>query len=125
MQFDLDCRYYLLFSSILDMSIPCEVHNVRFFDLPPRSAHCLAYSRSRRQLALSRADYSIEIWHLGQGNDKQKNKNTVTPVLQRVIPAHDTQGSVEALVWAGGGSGPKLSFNNVNTSDVGDEVIRQ
>ena len=103
------------------MSATCQVHNVRFFDLPPRSAHCLAYSRSRNLLALSRADYSIEIWHLGHGNDKQRNKSSVAPVLQRIIPSHDTQGSVEALVWAGGGSKYKESMNNQIGSEV-DEV---
>ena len=103
------------------MSTSCQVHNVRFFDLPPRSAHCLAYSRDRNLLALSRADYSIEIWHFGNGNDKQKTKSTVVPVLQRVIPAHDTQGSVEALVWAGGGTKYNNSINNQNNSEI-DEV---
>ena len=102
------------------MSITYAVHNVRFFDLPPRSAHCLAYSRSRRLLALSRANYSIEIWYLGSGNDKQKNKYTVTPVLQRVIPSYNTQGSVEALVWAGGGAKP----NCVLKDEKEDEVIK-
>ena len=105
------------------MSTTCQVHNVRFFDLPPRSAHCLAYSRSRNLLAISRADYSIEIWHLGHGYDKQKTKSSVAPVLQRIIPAHDTQGSVEALIWAGGGSKYKHSVNNQITSEL-DEVVQ-
>ena len=85
------------------MSKKCHVHNVRFYELPPRSAHCLAYSPTRNLLALSRADYSIEIWHIGQASEKQKyNKSIAAPVLQRIIPAQETQGSVEALVWAGG-----------------------
>ena len=104
------------------MSTTCQVHNIRFFDLPPRSAHCLAYSRSRNLLALSRADYSIEIWHFGNGNDKQRTKSSTAPVLQRVIPAHDTQGSVEALVWAGGGIKYNHSINNQITSEH-EEVV--
>ena len=108
---------------ILEMTANCQVHNVRFFELPPRSAHCLSYSRARNLLALSRADYSIEIWHFGNGNEKQKTKNTVAPVLQRVIPAHDTQGSVEALVWAGGGTKYQHSINNQDTSEH-EEVVQ-
>ena len=103
------------------MSTSYKVHNIRFYDLPPRSAHCLAYSKSRNQLALSRADYSIEIWYLGNKNEKHKYKNNVAPVLQRVIPAHETQGSVEALVWAGGEN--RFKANNQISSDIEDEVI--
>ena len=103
------------------MSSSYKVHNIRFYDLPPRSAHCLAYSKSRKQLALSRADYSIEIWFLGHINEKHRNKNNVTPVLQRIIPAHKTQGSVEALVWAGDDNRSKS--NNQISSDIEDEVL--
>ena len=97
------------------------MHNVRFFELPPRSAHCLAYSSTRNLLALSRADYSIEIWHIGQASEKQKhNKSSATPVLQRIIPAQETQGSVEALVWAGGGRHSQTA-NQIN-GDIKEEV---
>ena len=105
------------------MATPFAIHNVRFFDLAPRSAHCLAYSRSRCLLALSRADNSIEIWHLGHAHDGQKKKRKAAPVLQRVIPAQETQGSVEALVWASGVNTPTLiSSDHENLDDEDYEV---
>ena len=107
----------------VEMASPCQVHNVRFYDLPPRSAHCLAYSRSRNLLALSRADNSIEVWHLGYGNDKQRNnKISVAPVMQRIIPANETQGSVEALVWAGGGNKTNNCIDDQINTDKDGEV---
>ena len=42
-------------------------------------------------------------------------------MLQRVIPAHETQGSVEALVWAGEEN--RFKANNQISSDIEDEVI--
>ena len=101
-----------------NMSRRFEIHNVRFFDLAPRSAHCLAYSRSRNLLALSRSDNSIEIWNFGRQKDAGKCKSC--PILQRIIPAHETQGSVEALAWAGTA---KNTYNNlISPDDFEDEV---
>ena len=67
-----------------------KVHNVRFYGLDGKAAgHCVAYSQSRKLLAVSRADNSIEIWDMRGW-----------PLLVRCIPREATEGSVEALAWA-------------------------
>ena len=70
-----------------------KVHNVRWVGLEGRPGGCMAYSRSRKLLALSRADNSIEIWNFSSRNS--------VPVLERCIPTQATEGSVEALAFAG------------------------
>lgn len=70
---------------------PYQVHNVRFFDLTPRSGHCMAYCHQRKLLAVSRADMSIEIWNFSIPN---------SPILERSIPGEASEGSIEALAWA-------------------------
>ncbi len=45
----------------------------------------------RKRLALSRSDMSIEIWNFSFPN---------CPILERSIPGHASEGSIEALAWA-------------------------
>jgi len=87
--------------------MPFKVHNVGWLGLEPRAGGCMAYSRSRKLLAVSRDDNSIEIWNF-------TSHNTV-PVLERCIPAQATEGSVEALAFAG--PTPKQEVSDVSSDE--------
>ncbi|XP_065359692.1 U3 small nucleolar RNA-associated protein 4 homolog [Calliphora vicina] len=64
-----------------------QIHNVRFYNLTPRSIQTMAYNKIWKKLALSRNDGSIEIWDMGNA-----------PCLERTITK--TPGnSVEGLAW--------------------------
>ncbi|XP_075161561.1 UTP4 small subunit processome component l(3)72Dn [Haematobia irritans] len=64
-----------------------HIHNVRFYNLQPRSIHCMAYNSLWKKLAVSRNDGSIEIWDVRH-----------VPCLERTIPK-TPQNSVEGLAW--------------------------
>jgi len=70
-----------------------KIHKVGWVGLEGRAGGCMAWSRSRKLLAVSRSDNSIEIWNFSSNNS--------VPVLERCIPAQATEGSVEALAFAG------------------------
>ncbi|XP_061389746.1 U3 small nucleolar RNA-associated protein 4 homolog [Musca vetustissima] len=65
-----------------------HIHNVRFYNLQPRSIHCMAYNTIWKKLAVSRNDGSIEIWDVRHA-----------PCLERTIPK-SPQNSVEGLAWS-------------------------
>lgn len=62
---------------------------MRFYELEPRAIHCMAYESTRKQLALSRSDSSVEVWNLAH-----------TPHIERTIPGRGNS-SVEAVAWCG------------------------
>lgn len=66
-----------------------QVHNVRFYTIKPREIVSLAYSKSSKCLALSRATPVIELWNLEHA-----------PYLDRVIHL-PTDSHVESIAWAG------------------------
>ncbi|XP_076059964.1 UTP4 small subunit processome component l(3)72Dn [Oratosquilla oratoria] len=66
-----------------------DIHNVRFYDFTPKAIHCMAYNEEKKQLAVSRADNSIELWNCHH-----------KPCRERVIPGNP-ENSVEALLWCG------------------------
>ncbi|KAF6203417.1 hypothetical protein GE061_003836 [Apolygus lucorum] len=63
-----------------------EVHSVRFYQPEPSEVKCLASDDDNDQLAVARADNSIEIWNI-----------STTPHVVRTIL--DTYGTVESLAW--------------------------
>ncbi|XP_037819105.1 U3 small nucleolar RNA-associated protein 4 homolog [Lucilia sericata] len=64
-----------------------QIHNVRFYNLSPRSIQTMAFNKIWKKLALSRNDGSIEIWDMANA-----------PCLERTITK--TPGnSVEGLAW--------------------------
>ncbi|XP_067613802.1 U3 small nucleolar RNA-associated protein 4 homolog [Eurosta solidaginis] len=65
-----------------------KTHNVRFYNLTPRSIQSMAYNNLWHKLALSRDDGSIEIWDMQHAS-----------YLERVIPKSPGQ-SVEGMAWA-------------------------
>ncbi|XP_034938638.1 U3 small nucleolar RNA-associated protein 4 homolog [Chelonus insularis] len=65
----------------------CKIHNVRFYNLEPRSISCLTYEKRSKKLALSRSDNSIEIWDVKD-----------FPFLESTI-AGDPGDSIESMVW--------------------------
>uniref|UniRef100_A0A1I8PX43 Uncharacterized protein n=1 Tax=Stomoxys calcitrans TaxID=35570 RepID=A0A1I8PX43_STOCA len=65
-----------------------QIHNVRFYNLQPRSIQCMAYNTIWKKLAVSRNDGSIEIWDVRHA-----------PCLERTIPK-SPQNSVEGLAWS-------------------------
>ena len=91
-----------------------KVHNVRWVGLEGRAGTCMAYSRSRKLLALSRADNSIEIWNFASRNS--------VPVLERCIPAQATKGSVEALAFAGPRAAREDDESGGSDSDTDNEA---
>ncbi|XP_066583138.1 U3 small nucleolar RNA-associated protein 4 homolog [Prorops nasuta] len=66
---------------------PCRVHNIRFYNLEPKSVTCLCYDQENKKLALSRNDNSIEIWNIANA-----------PFIECTLPAKP-ENSVEAIVW--------------------------
>nr|XP_014094570.1 U3 small nucleolar RNA-associated protein 4 homolog [Bactrocera oleae] len=66
-----------------------KTHNVRFYNLTPRSIQSMAYNKIWHKLAISRNDGSIEIWDVQHAS-----------YLEKVIPKSPGN-SVEGMVWAG------------------------
>ncbi|KAL9902143.1 UTP4 small subunit processome component l(3)72Dn [Glossina fuscipes fuscipes] len=77
-------------NSVCDLRKRCaKIHNVRFYNITPRSIQTMAYNFIWGKLALARCDGSIEIWDVSHA-----------PCLERVIPK--TPGnSVECMGWCG------------------------
>ncbi|XP_054734884.1 U3 small nucleolar RNA-associated protein 4 homolog [Anastrepha obliqua] len=66
-----------------------KTHNVRFYNLSPRSIQSMAYNYLFHKLAVSRNDGSIEIWDM-----------QYLPYLEKVIPKSPGN-SVEGMAWSG------------------------
>ena len=67
----------------------CKIHNIRFYNLEPRSVTCLSYEPKTRKLALARNDNSIEVWNVGNA-----------PFVECTIAGHP-ENSVENILWIG------------------------
>ncbi|XP_043260482.1 U3 small nucleolar RNA-associated protein 4 homolog [Colletes gigas] len=67
----------------------CKIHNIRFYNLEPRSVTCLSYESKTRKLALSRNDNSIEVWNVGNA-----------PFVECIIAGHP-ENSIESILWIG------------------------
>lgn len=65
----------------------CNVHYVRYYNLPPIAIHCVAYETESNKLALARSDNRIEIWDF-----------TEVPHMECVIP-NLRNNSVESVAW--------------------------
>ncbi|XP_017486394.1 PREDICTED: U3 small nucleolar RNA-associated protein 4 homolog [Rhagoletis zephyria] len=66
-----------------------RTHNVRFYNLSPRSIQSMAYNKLFHKLAITRNDGSIEIWDM-----------QYSAYLEKVIPKSPGN-SVEGMAWAG------------------------
>ncbi|XP_008557301.1 U3 small nucleolar RNA-associated protein 4 homolog [Microplitis demolitor] len=64
-----------------------KIHNVRFYNLEPRSIFCLCYDKYSKKLALSRNDNSIELWNVANA-----------PFLESTIVDHIEE-SIESMIW--------------------------
>ncbi|CAH0398773.1 unnamed protein product [Chilo suppressalis] len=64
-----------------------KVHKVRYYNPKPDSINCVSYNKTSKQIALARADASIEIWDL-----------CFAPYLVKFIPGVENS-SIEALGW--------------------------
>ncbi|OXU18958.1 hypothetical protein TSAR_000015 [Trichomalopsis sarcophagae] len=67
----------------------CKIHNVRFYNLEPKSVTCFSYEPNSKKLALARSDNSIEIWNIGNA-----------PFIESSI-AGQAENSIEAILWIG------------------------
>ena len=67
----------------------CKIHNIRFYNLEPRSVTCLSYESKTKKLALARNDNSIEVWSVGNA-----------PFVECTIAGHAAN-SVESILWIG------------------------
>ncbi|KAG7200412.1 hypothetical protein KM043_017865 [Ampulex compressa] len=67
-----------------------KIHNIRFYNLEPKSATCLCYEQKTKKLALARNDNSIEIWNVGNA-----------PFVEYTIAGHP-ENSIEAILWING-----------------------
>ncbi|XP_076637416.1 UTP4 small subunit processome component l(3)72Dn [Colletes latitarsis] len=67
----------------------CKIHNIRFYNLEPRSVTCLSYESKTRKLALARNDNSIEVWNVGNA-----------PFVECIIAGHP-ENSIESILWIG------------------------
>ncbi|CAD1474178.1 unnamed protein product, partial [Heterotrigona itama] len=65
----------------------CKIHNIRFYNLEPRSVTCLSYELKTKKLTLARNDNSIEIWNIGNA-----------PFVECMIPGHP-ECSIESILW--------------------------
>ncbi|XP_031830992.1 UTP4 small subunit processome component l(3)72Dn isoform X1 [Nomia melanderi] len=65
----------------------CKIHNIRFYNLEPRSVTCLSYESKTRKLALARNDNSIEVWNVGNA-----------PFVEFTIAGH-SENSIESILW--------------------------
>ncbi|OAD61377.1 Cirhin [Eufriesea mexicana] len=67
----------------------CKIHNIRFYNLEPRSVTCLSYESKTKKLTLARNDNSIEVWNIGNA-----------PFVECTIPAL-AENSIESILWIG------------------------
>lgn len=67
----------------------CKIHNVRFYNLEPKSVTCLSYESKTKKLALARSDNSIEVWNVGNA-----------PFVEYTIAGH-SESSIESILWIG------------------------
>ncbi|XP_076281680.1 UTP4 small subunit processome component l(3)72Dn [Lasioglossum baleicum] len=67
----------------------CKIHNIRFYNLEPRSVTCLSYESKTRKLALARNDNSIEVWNVGNA-----------PFVEYTIAGRQ-ENSIESILWIG------------------------
>ena len=84
-----------------------DVHRVRFVDLQPQSIQCLAFSsyNDKDQLAVSRADASIELWC--QCNGKELRHELTIP--GRSDLSVETMGWMQDRLFSSGLTGWKAS----------------
>ncbi|EZA58210.1 U3 small nucleolar RNA-associated protein 4 homolog isoform X1 [Ooceraea biroi] len=66
-----------------------RIHNIRFYNLEPKSVTCLCYEPKTKKVALARAGNSIEIWNVGNA-----------PFVECTIAGH-VKNSVESILWIG------------------------
>lgn len=69
-----------------------RAHSVRFYRAQPEAITCMSHCPASPQLAVARADSSVEVWHTGHSLVLQK----------RLGPAPGEQASVESLAWGAG-----------------------
>ncbi|KAJ8686698.1 hypothetical protein QAD02_022492 [Eretmocerus hayati] len=67
----------------------CKIHQVRFYNLEPKSVVCFSYEPKNKKLALARNDNSLEIWNIGNA-----------PFIESTIVGH-VDNSIEAIQWIG------------------------
>ncbi|CAL7943400.1 unnamed protein product [Xylocopa violacea] len=67
----------------------CKIHNIRFYNLEPRSVTCLSYEPKTKKLALARNDNSIEVWNVGNA-----------PFVECTISGN-AENSIESILWIG------------------------
>ncbi|XP_055374307.1 U3 small nucleolar RNA-associated protein 4 homolog [Condylostylus longicornis] len=81
-----------------------DFHNVRFYNLSPRSIESISYNRLNGKIALCRGDSSIEIWDV-----------THVPVLEKTIVSEvNNNYSIEDLSWFG---------NRLFSGDLAGKII--
>ncbi|XP_003699717.1 UTP4 small subunit processome component l(3)72Dn [Megachile rotundata] len=93
----------------------CKIHNVRFYNLEPRSVTCLSYESKTKKLALARNDNSIEVWNVGNA-----------PFVECTIGGH-AENSIESILWIGPrlfstGLHGMITEYNLSTLSVKNEV---
>lgn len=64
-----------------------RIHNIRFYNLEPKSVTCLCHEPKTKKLALARNDNSIEIWNVENA-----------PFVEYTIAGHG-ENSVESILW--------------------------
>ncbi|XP_077273019.1 UTP4 small subunit processome component l(3)72Dn [Temnothorax americanus] len=64
-----------------------RIHNIRFYNLEPRSVTCLCHESKTKKLALARNNNSIEIWNVENA-----------PFVECTIAGH-AENSVESVLW--------------------------
>ncbi|XP_011497017.1 PREDICTED: cirhin [Ceratosolen solmsi marchali] len=66
-----------------------KIHNVRFYNLEPKSIVCFSYEINSKRLALARNDNSLEIWNISNA-----------PFIELTFGGQ-TDHSIEAVLWIG------------------------
>lgn len=64
-----------------------RIHNIRFYNLEPKSVTCLCHESKTKKLALARDNNSIEIWNVENA-----------PFVECTIAGH-AENSVESILW--------------------------
>ncbi|KAG5315019.1 UTP4 protein, partial [Acromyrmex insinuator] len=64
-----------------------RIHNIRFYNLEPKSVTCLCHELKTKKLALARSNNSIEIWNVENA-----------PFIECTIAGH-AENSVESILW--------------------------
>ncbi|KAL0124623.1 hypothetical protein PUN28_006462 [Cardiocondyla obscurior] len=64
-----------------------RIHNIRFYNLVPKSVTCLCHESKTKKLALARNNNSIEIWNVENA-----------PFIECTIAGH-AENSVESILW--------------------------